>query len=182
MSIVTVKEKEKGAFTALKGVSGYKNKMQTPHMVKVVVSAGTGSTKDKKKVELIADRLSKITGQKVALRSAKVAIATFKSRKGDPVGYQITLRGARMYDFLDRLLNISIPRTKDFRGLSRKGIDDIGNYTIGIKENTIFPETADEELKDVFGFAVTLVTTAKDKKSAEAFLQHIGVPFQKEVK
>ena len=79
---------------------------------------------------------------------AKVSIATFKSRKGDAIGFQITLRGTRMYDFLDRLLNISLPRTKDFRGLARKGIDDIGNYTIGIKEHTIFPETADEELKD----------------------------------
>lgn len=180
--ITTVKEKEKNAFTALKAVSGYKNVMQAPKLVKVVVSAGTGSTKDKKKVEIIADRLAKITGQKAAPRLAKVSIATFKSRKGDAIGFQITLRGARMYDFLDRLLNISLPRTKDFRGLARKGIDDIGNYTIGIKEHTIFPETADEELKDVFGFAITLVTTAKDKKSAEAFLEHIGVPFQKEVK
>lgn len=180
--ITTVKEKENNAFKALKEVSGYKNIMQAPRLVKVVVSAGTGSIKDKKKIELIADRLAKITGQKAASRLAKVSIATFKSRKGDAIGYQITLRGARMYDFLDRLLNISIPRTKDFRGLSRKGIDDIGNYTIGIKEHTIFPETADEELKDVFGFAITLVTTAKDKKTAESFLEHIGVPFQKEVK
>jgi large subunit ribosomal protein L5 len=180
--IVTVKEKENKAFDVLKGELGYKNPMQAPRLKKVVISSGTGSTKDKKKIELIADRLAKITGQKPALRTAKVAIATFKSRKGDPVGYQITLRGVRMYDFLDRLFNISLPRTKDFRGVSKKGIDDIGNYTIGIKEHTIFPETADEELKDVFGFAVTLVTSAKDKKSAAAFLGHIGVPFQKEVK
>ena len=97
-------------------------------------------------------------------------------REGDTVGLQITLRGARMYDFLDKLIHIALPRTRDFRGLSAKAIDDMGNFTIGIKEHTIFPETSDEDLKDVFGFAITIVTTAKTKAEAEAFLRHIGMP------
>lgn len=159
---------------------GYKNPMECPRVLKVIVSAGVGSFKDKKKLEIVADRLSKITGQKSAVRGAKQSIASFKVRAGDPVGYQVTLRGARMYDFLDRFLNIALPRTKDFRGISKRSVDGMGNITIGIKEHTIFPETVDEELKDVFGIAVTVVTTAKDKKNAEAFFTYLGFPFKKE--
>jgi large subunit ribosomal protein L5 len=92
---------------------------------------------------------------------------------------QITLRGARMYDFLDRLINIALPRTKDFRGISSNGIDEMGNYTLGIKESTIFPETGDEDLKDVFGLAVTVVTNVNDAKQTKAFLLHLGFPFKK---
>ncbi len=112
------------------------------------------------------------------MRGAKQSIASFKVRQGDAVGYQVTLRGSRMYDFLDKLVHIALPRTRDFRGLSAKAIDSLGNITIGIKENSIFPETSDEDLRDVFGFAITIVTTAKDKKSAEAFFRHIGIPLQ----
>ncbi|MEN9390038.1 MAG: hypothetical protein RLZZ283_138 [Candidatus Parcubacteria bacterium] len=166
------------SFESLKGTFGYKNKLQAPHLIKVVVSTGTGKIKDKKKVELIQDRLAKITGQKSAPRGAKKSIATFKVRKGDVVGYQITLRGSRMFDFLDKLVHISLPRSRDFRGLSPKAIDSMGNMTLGIKEHTIFPETSDEDLKDVFGLAVTIVTSAKSKKEADAFLRHIGVPLQ----
>ena len=169
---------EKDAFNALKATFGYKNKLQAPRLVKVVLSTGTGKVKDKKKVELIVDRLARISGQKAAARGAKKSIATFKVRKGDIVGYQVTLRGARMYDFLDKLIHIAFPRTRDFRGVSPKAIDDIGNISIGIKEHTIFPETADEDLKDVFGLAATIVTTAKNKKEAEAFLRHLGMPLQ----
>lgn len=175
----TVKELQKASYETLKKEYGYTNVMQAPRLQKVVISTGTGSLKDKKKIELIADRLAKITGQKPATRAAKKSIATFKVRQGDPVGYQITLRGNYMYSFLDKLLNIAFPRTKDFRGISKNGADAMGNYTVGIKEHTIFPETADEELKDVFGFAVTVVTTSKDPKQTISFLTALGFPFKK---
>lgn len=175
----TLKVKTGKAYETLKVTSGYKNKMQAPKVMKVVVSVGVGSQKDKAKVKLIEDRLSKITGQKAAQRTAKVAIANFKSRQGDLVGYQVTLRGARMHDFLEKLIHIALPRTKDFRGISRDSADEMGNYTLGIKEHTIFPETADEELKDVFGMAITVVTTAKSKKEVIDFLEHLGFPFKK---
>jgi large subunit ribosomal protein L5 len=148
----------------------------------VVINAGIGSFKDKKKGELALDRIAKITGQKPSEKGAKLSIAAFKLRQGDPVGIQVTLRGNRMYDFLDKLINVALPRTKDFRGISTKAIDDMGNYTLGIKEHTIFPETADEELKDVFGLAVTIVTTAKSKEESKAFFDYLGFPFKKEEK
>ena len=162
-----------------KTIPGYKNLMQTPRILKVVVSTGVGSFKDKTKFKVVEDRLARITGQKPAPRGAKVSIASFKSRQGDIVGYQVTLRGSRMFDFLDRLVNLALPRTKDFRGISPDAVDEMGNYTLGIKEHNIFPETSDEELKDVFGLAVTIVTTAKSKEEALAFLTHLGFPFKK---
>ena len=168
----TLKEKSKT-------LPGYKNLMQMPRISKVVISSGVGSFKDKSKFKIVEDRLARITGQKAAPRGAKVSIATFKSREGDVIGYQVTLRGARMHDFLDRLINIALPRTKDFRGIPQTAADEMGNYTLGIKEHTIFPETADEELKDVFGFAVTIVTTAKSKEQVIALLAHLGFPFKK---
>jgi len=175
----TIKQKTAKAFDALKGEFGYTNPMQAPKILKVVVSSGVGGKKDKKQLELIADRLSKITGQKPARKGAKVSLAAFKVRQGDTVGMQITLRGARMYDFLDRLVNIALPRTKDFRGISSNGLDEMGNYTLGIKEHTIFAETGDEELRDVFGLAATIVTNVKNKAETKAFLTHLGFPFKK---
>ena len=154
--------------------------MQGPRIEKVVVSSGVGKKRDKKQLELIEDRLAKITGQKPSERAAKTSIAAFKVREGDTVGLQITLRGARMFDFVDKLIHIALPRTRDFRGLSAKAIDDMGNFTIGIREHTIFPETSDEDLKDVFGLAITIVTTANSKPEAEAFLRHIGMPLTSE--
>ena len=162
-----------------KTIPGYKNLMQTPRILKVVVSTGVGSFKDKTKFKVVEDRLARITGQKPAPRGAKVSIASFKSRQGDVVGYQVTLRGSRMFDFLDRLVNLALPRTKDFRGISPDAVDEMGNYTLGIKEHNIFPETSDEELKDVFGLAVTIVTTTKSKDEVVAFLTHLGFPFKK---
>ena len=173
-------DSNRDSFKALHAALGLKNPMQSPRLVKVVVSSGFGSVKDKKKIELIAERLARITGQKPALRVTKKAIATFKTREGDPVGYQITLRGRRMTEFLDRLIHIALPRTKDFRGLSRASVDDMGNYTLGIKEHTIFPETADEDLKDVFGMSITIVTTSDDKRHTLAFLEHLGLPLKRE--
>src|SRR5574343_1978742 len=177
----TVKQKEKKAYATRKGEFGYKSSMAAPRLTKVVVAVGTGSgiKRDKDRNKFIADRLAKITGQKPALRGAKKSIASFKIRTGDPIGVVVTLRGARMYGFLDKLINVAIPRTKDFRGLDKKSVDNIGNLTIGIKEHTIFPETGDEDLKDVFGLAVTVVTNVRDPKQTKAFLLHLGVPFKK---
>ncbi len=175
----SIKHKTEKAFSALKGDFGYKNAMRAPKIEKIVISSGVGSQKDKKKLDLIEDRLSKITGQKPVRKGAKISIAAFKVREGDTVGMQVTLRGQRMYDFLDKLINIALPRTKDFRGISDNGIDQMGNYTLGIKENTIFPECSDEDLRDVFGLAITFVTNVKDKAETKAFLTHLGFPFKK---
>lgn len=176
---MSIKEKQQKAFESLKGELGLTNTMQTPKIVKVIVSSGVGSAKDKNKPKVVLDRLARITGQQPAIRNAKKSIASFKVREGDLVGYQVTLRGPRMFDFLSKLLHIALPRTKDFRGLSKKAVDNMGNLTIGIREHTIFPETGDEELKDVFGVGVTVVTTAKDKKSAAAYFEYLGFPFRK---
>jgi large subunit ribosomal protein L5 len=175
----TIKQKQKKAFEAMKSEFHYKNAMQAPRIEKVVVSSGVGSQKDKKKLDLVEDRISRITGQKPVRKGAKVSISAFKVRQGDTVGMQVTLRGQRMYDFLDRVVNIALPRTKDFRGISGNSVDDMGNYTFGIREHTIFPETSDEDLRDVFGLGVTIVTNVKDKKETKAFLTHLGFPFKK---
>lgn len=172
------KEKVTTSYEALKGAFGYTNVMQAPKLSKIVISVGTGKVKDKQQIKLIEDRLAKITGQKAAPRGAKKSIASFKLREGDVVGYQVTLHGANMYAFIDKLINIVLPRTRDFRGLEAKAIDEMGNITLGIKEHTIFPEASDEELRNVFGLAMTIVTTAKNKAEAEAFLRHIGFPLK----
>jgi len=166
-------------FNALKAEFAYTNPMQTPKVSKIVVSTGVGKTnKDKKRLELVVERLRRITGQAPAVRGAKKSIANFKSRAGDIVGYQITLRGSRMQSFLDKLIHIVLPRVKDFRGIKVSAVDEMGNITIGLKEHTVFPETSDEDTKDIFGLAVTIVTTAKNKKEAEAFFRHLGLPLQ----
>lgn len=175
----TVAEKETKMFDVLKERFGYKNKMQAPKLEKIVVSAKVGSMKDKNKVELVIDRLARITGQKPKANPAKKSIATFKLREGTIIGYSVTLRGARMRNFLDKLVHIALPRTRDFRGLNVTAIDEMGNFTIGIKEHTIFPETSDEELSNVFGLGITLVTTAKTKEEAESFLRELGLPLKK---
>lgn len=172
------KEKVTNAYAALKGTFAYQNVMQAPTLEKVVVSVGTGKVKDKQQIALIQDRLARITGQKAAPRGAKKSIASFKLRQGDVVGYQVTLHGARMYDFVDKLIHVVLPRTRDFRGITPSSIDEMGNITIAIKEHTIFPEASDEELRNVFGFAVTIVTSARSKEEAEAFLRHIGFPLK----
>ncbi len=175
-----IKEKESNTAKALKEF-GYKNAVSAPHLTKISISVGTGSMmkKDREKNTLVSDRLAKITGQKPALRAAKKSVAGFKSRQGEPVGLVVTLRGARMYHFMDKLINIALPRTKDFRGIDPKAVDSVGNITLGIKEHTIFPETSDEDLRDVFGMAITIGTTAKNKAEALAFFTHIGIPFKK---
>ncbi len=175
-----IQDQQKTAFEALKANHKWSNVMQTPRVEKVVISAGIGKLgKDKQKIALIGDRLARITGQKAVNRGAKKSIATFKTRIGDHIGYQVTLRGQRAQDFLNRLIHIALPRTKDFKGISSASIDEMGNYTLGIREHSVFPETADEELKDVFGLAITIVTTATTKKEAHDYLSHLGLPFKK---
>jgi large subunit ribosomal protein L5 len=174
---VSVKEVEKKAFDQLSKEFGYTNVMAAPRLTKVVISVATGSAmkKDRHRNDLVLDRLAK----KATLRKAKKSVASFKTREGDKIGVAVTLRGDRMFGFLDKTLNVALPRTKDFRGVNRTSVDNIGNITFGIKEHTIFPEIKDEELKDVFGMAVTVVTTAKNKEEATRFFELIGIPFKK---
>jgi large subunit ribosomal protein L5 len=180
-SVASVADKQKASFATLSKEFGYNNIMAAPRLVKVTVSVATGSAmkRDRKRNEIVMDRLAKITGQKATLRKAKMSVASFKTREGDQIGVAVTLRGARMLGFLDKVLNVALPRTKDFRGLNRTSVDNIGNMTFGIKEHTIFPEIKDEELKDIFGMAITMVTTAKTKEEATRFFEIIGVPFKK---
>ncbi|MDE1875190.1 MAG: 50S ribosomal protein L5 [Patescibacteria group bacterium] len=175
----TLKEKQKDAFVAMKKEFHLENAMQAPRIMKAVISAGVGSFKDKKKIELVEDRIVRITGQKPVLKGAKKSIASFKSRTGDPMGFQVTLRGDRMWSFLEKLVHIALPRTKDFRGLPATSMDGMGGYSIGLREHTIFPETTDEELKDVFGLGVTVVTNMRDKAATKRFLELIGFPIKK---
>ena len=174
-------EKQAKVFESLKDELGLKNVMDTPKIEKIVVNVGTGSRqkKDRFANDYIAEQLAKITGQMPSARMAKSSIAGFKIREGDKVGQAITLRGEHMRSFFDKLVNVALPRTKDFRGLETKSIDEMGNFTIGIKEHTIFPETGDEELHKIFGLSITIVTTAKNKKDAEAYLRFLGVPLKK---
>lgn len=180
MHVPTIKENLKAAYPKLKEKYGYKNLMQAPRLEKVLISVGTGKSSrgDKKRNDFIAGRLAIITGQKPSGRLAKQSIASFKLREGEVIGQMVTLRGARMNGFLDKFINIAIPRTKDFRGFSAKSIDEMGNFTIGMKEHTVFPETADEDLKDVFGLAVTIVLSSKNKEETKDVLEALGFPFR----
>ena len=165
-------------FNALKSELGYINVMQAPRVLKVVVSSGVGKVKDQKRRDFIAERLSRITGQHAAPRGARKAIANFKSRAGDVVGFQVTLRGKHSEFFLAKLIHIVLPRVKDFRGIKPDSIDEMGNITIGLREHTVVPETSDEDSKDIFGLSITIATTAKNKKEAEGFLRHLGLPLR----
>ncbi len=177
----TVKQKEAKSFETLKDQFGYKNVMQAPRLESVTISTSFGKIKsDKNKVDLIGEKLAAITGQKAQEILAKKSIATFKVREGEKTAYKVTMNGDRKYEFLDKLINISIPRTKDFRGLKSSGVDDMGNFTIGVKENVIFPETGDEELKNIFGLSINIKSTAKNREEALEFFKLLGVPFKKE--
>ncbi len=180
---ISVKEKIKNVFEKLKKTGSIVNIMQSPRLEKIVISVGVGRDKDdKRKLAVIEDRLAKITGQKASPAIAKKSIATFKVREGEVTGYKTTLRGERMFQFADKLINISIPRTRDFRGIKLSSIDEMGNLTMGIKEHIIFPETSDEEINDIFGLSITFTTTAKNKDDAKVFFKEIGIPFKKEIK
>ena len=157
----------------------YKTPMAVPRLLKVSVNSGTGRIRDKKDaIESVVKYIALITGQKASARGAKKAISSFKTREGLVVGYKVTLRGQKMYDFLDRLVNLAIPRTRDFRGISTKCIDEGGNLTLGIKEHIVFPETIGEDVKNIFGFQVTVVTNAKSRKEAESLFRLLGFPLK----
>ena len=175
-SITAARQKE--AFEALREGSGYTNRMQAPRLVKVVVTSGVGSIPDKKRREYIGNLLTQIAGQKAAVTKAKKSIAAFKVRAGEIAGFRVTLRGSRMVSFVDKLIHIVLPRTRDFRGIDPKTVDEMGNVHVGIKEHTVFPEAAEADVKDLFGLNVTIVTSAKSKKEAESFLKHIGFPLR----
>ena len=159
---------------------GYKNLMATPKIIKVVINTGVGRFRDEKQLEEVRRYLSLITGQKPAVRVAKKAIAQFKTREGLIVGYQVTLRGKRMYDFLSRLVNVALPRMRDFRGLEEKSFDDSGNLTIGIKEHIIFPEMIGEDYKFLFGFEITVATSTTRRNECIELLRLIGFPVKKD--
>lgn len=175
-----IKTKEKEAFDVLKQEFGYKNRNQTPKIEKVIIATGVGSITEKSKLEIIPDRIAKITGQYPAKTFAKKSIAQFKTREGQLSGYRVTLRGETARTFLDKLIHVALPRTRDFRGLNPKCVDDMGNYTIGIKEHTIFPETSDEELRNVFGMQISINTTSSNKNETLALLRHLGLPIKQE--
>ena len=175
-----LKEKyAKEVMPALKKEFGYANVMAIPKVSKVIINMGLGeATSNAKIVDTAADELSKITGQKAAVRRAKKSIAAFKVRQGMPVGAMVTLRGERMYDFLDRLIGIALPRVRDFKGISAKGFDGRGNYTLGLKDQIIFPEIDYMKVDKARGMNVSVVTTAKTDEEARKLLQLIGLPFR----
>ena len=158
----------------------YKTPMLVPKLEKIVVNMGVGdATVNSKNLENAVKELEKITGLKAVETTAKKSIASFKIREGHKIGCKVTLRGERMYNFLDKLISISLPRVRDFRGLSPKSFDGRGNYTIGIKEQIIFPEINFDEVEKVRGMDVVLVTTAKTNEEAFDLLKELGVPFRK---
>jgi large subunit ribosomal protein L5 len=158
---------------------GYKNRLQVPVLEKVVINMGIGEgVNDRKKVEAAANDLGLIAGQKAVITKARKSIATFKVRDGQPIGCKVTLRKTRMYEFVDRLINIALPRVRDFRGLSPKSFDGRGNYTIGIKEHIIFPEIDYDKAADVWGMDVTVCTSAKTDDEARALLGAFNFPFR----
>lgn len=158
----------------------YKNVMQVPKLNKITLNIGVGkATQDPKLLEDAVKDLEMIAGQKPAIRKAKKAISNFKLRQGMAIGCMVTLRGARMYEFLDRLINIALPRVRDFRGVSDKSFDGRGNYTLGIKEHIIFPEINVDKVNRIYGMDITIVTTAKTDAEAYELLKAFGFPFRK---
>ena len=160
---------------------GYKNVMAVPRLVKVVVNMGLGEgTQNAKVVDVGAEELAKITGQKATVTRAKKSISQFKLRKNMPIGAMVTLRGERMFEFLDRLIAIALPRVRDFRGVSPRGFDGRGNYTLGVREQLIFPEIDYDSIDQVRGLDVTIVTSAQTDREAFALLEALGMPFSRE--
>jgi large subunit ribosomal protein L5 len=175
-----LKEKyRKEVVPALTKEFGYKNVMAVPRLEKVVVNMGLGeATANAKLVDTGADELARITGQKPVTRRAKKSIAAFKVRKGMPIGTMVTLRGERMWEFLDRLMNIALPRVRDFKGVSPRGFDGRGNYTLGLRDQLLFPEIDYMKVDKARGMNVSVVTTAKTDEEARKLLQFIGMPFR----
>src|SRR5881392_1165084 len=163
---------------ALQKTHGYKNPHQVPHVEKVVINTSVGSQSDvKQALEDAKEELALITGQKPSETRSSKSIANFKLRKDQPIGAKVTLRGARMYEFLERLIKMALPRIRDFRGVSPRAFDGNGNYTLGVPDQTIFPEVELDKIKRNIGFDVTIVTTARTNEEAKALLNELGMPF-----
>jgi large subunit ribosomal protein L5 len=175
-----LKEKyQKDVVPALQKEFGYKNIMAVPKIEKVVVNMGLGeATSNAKLIDTGADEIGRITGQRPVTRRAKKSIAQFKVRKGQPIATMVTLRGERMWEFLDRLMNIALPRVRDFKGVSPKGFDGRGNYTLGLRDQLLFPEIDYMKVDKARGMNVSVVTTAKTDEEARKLLQFIGMPFR----
>ena len=159
---------------------GYKNEMQIPKLVKIVVNMGVGDAKENHKLldSAIGD-MEKITGQKAVVCKAKKSVANFKLREGMPIGCKVTLRGDKMYEFADRLINLALPRVRDFRGVNPNAFDGRGNYALGIKEQLIFPEINYDQVDMIKGMNIVFTTTAKTDEEAQALLELLGMPFEK---
>jgi large subunit ribosomal protein L5 len=162
---------------------GLANPMQVPKITKITVNMGVGeAVADKKVMDAAVADLTKITGQKPLITKSRKSIASFKLRQGLAIGCKVTLRGARMYEFLDRLINIAIPRIRDFRGVSSRAFDGRGNYTLGVREQIIFPEIQYDAIDSVRGMDITITTTARDNKQGRALLEAFNFPFRKETR
>ncbi len=176
-----LKEKYLALKPQLQEQLGIKNPMEIPGFEKIVISVGTGfAMKDNKLIQNIQDTISAIAGQHASVVEAKKSVAGFKVREGMPVGVRVTLRGAKMYEFLDRLVAIALPRVKDFRGVPRNGFDGRGNYNFGLDEQLIFPEVNYDSIMQIHGMNITVVTTTQSDKEAYALLEAMGMPFTKE--
>ena len=163
---------------AMKEEFGYKNDMQIPRLDKIVLNMGVGeAVKDTKKVKQAAEELSQIAGQKAVITHAKKSIAGFRVREEMPLGCKVTLRGDRMYEFLDRLINIALPRVRDFRGVKGTSFDGRGNYAMGLKEHIVFPEINFDKVDEVLGMDIIITTTARTDAEAKALLKHFNMPF-----
>ena len=174
------KEKYLGLKSELQSDLEIKNPMQTPAVDKIIISVGAGfAMKDNKLIKNIEDTITKIAGQKASTVIAKKSVAGFKVREGMPVGIRVTLRGENMYNFLDRLVSIALPRVKDFRGVPRNGFDGRGNYNFGLQEQLIFPEISYDSIMQIHGMNITMVTTADSDKAGFALLEKMGMPFTK---
>ena len=179
MATSRLKEKyQSEVIPALKEKFQYKNVMQVPKITKISINRGIGAAvADKKLVDIGVDELTTITGQKAVATIAKKSVSNFKLREGMPIGARVTLRGQKMYEFLDRLLTIALPRVRDFRGVNDKGFDGRGNYTLGVKEQIIFPEISIDKIKSISGMDITFVTTANTDEESYELLKAFGMPF-----
>jgi large subunit ribosomal protein L5 len=179
MASARLKDKyEKEVMPALKEKFQYKSIMQVPRITKISINRGIGNAvADKKLVDIGVDELTTISGQKAVATKAKNSISNFKLREGMPIGARVTLRGDRMYEFLDRLLTIALPRVRDFKGVNDKGFDGRGNYTLGVKEQIIFPEISIDKIKSISGMDITFVTTAQNDEESYELLKAFGMPF-----
>ncbi|MGA0383905.1 MAG: 50S ribosomal protein L5 [Flavobacteriaceae bacterium] len=174
------KEYRERIIAALTEEFGYKNTMMVPKLEKIVISRGVGAAvADKKLVDQAVDELTLITGQKAIATISKKDVASFKLRKGMPIGAKVTLRGERMYEFLDRLITVALPRVRDFQGIKASGFDGRGNYNLGVTEQIIFPEINIDRINRISGMDITFVTTALTDKEAKSLLSELGLPFKK---